>query len=130
MGPENIFIFGHTTEDISRLNRQGYDPRRIYESDPCLRRVIDMIGNGFFSPEEPARYQMITDRLLNTDHFKVLADFRAYLDISDQADGIYQNPAQWNRMAILNTARMGFFSSDRTIAEYAKKIWDVSPVPR
>ncbi|MEW8212085.1 MAG: glycogen/starch/alpha-glucan phosphorylase, partial [Candidatus Thiodiazotropha taylori] len=130
LGDENIFIFGLQTDDIARLNQQGYQPRQYYETNPSLRRIIDMIANGFFSPEEPSRYRMITDSLLNVDHFKVLADFDAYMGTSDSADGIYQQPDVWNRMAILNTARMGYFSSDRTISEYAAKIWQVSPVTR
>ncbi|MCG8049724.1 MAG: glycogen/starch/alpha-glucan phosphorylase [Candidatus Thiodiazotropha endolucinida] len=130
LGDENIFIFGLQTDDIARLNQQGYQPRQYYETNPSLRRIIDMIANGFFSPEEPSRYRMITDSLLNVDHFKVLADFDAYMGTSDRADGIYQQPDVWNRMAILNTARMGYFSSDRTISEYAAKIWQVSPVTR
>jgi starch phosphorylase len=130
VGAENIFIFGHTTESLSRLDAQGYDPRSYYASDPCLKRVVDMIANGFFSPEEPLRYRAITDNLLNSDHFKVLADFQSYMDISDRVDSVYLNPDDWNRMAILNTARMGYFSSDRTIQEYAKKIWHIEPVPR
>ncbi|MCU7930000.1 MAG: glycogen/starch/alpha-glucan phosphorylase [Candidatus Thiodiazotropha sp. (ex Codakia rugifera)] len=130
IGEDNIFIFGMTTGDIDRLNRQGYQPRHYYESDPSLKRIIDMIANGFFSPEEPTRYRMITDNLLNCDHFKVLADFKDYMGVSDRADTIYNNPTEWNRMAILNTARMGYFSSDRTISEYAEKVWHVKPVPR
>ncbi|MCU7796366.1 MAG: glycogen/starch/alpha-glucan phosphorylase [Candidatus Thiodiazotropha sp. (ex Myrtea spinifera)] len=130
IGSDNIFIFGHTTKDIERLNTQGYNPRNHYETNACLRRVIDMIANGYFSPEEPDRYRTITDNLLNADHFKVLADFQSYLDISDQADKAYRTPDEWNRMAVLNTARMGYFSSDRTIQEYAQKVWNVAPVPR
>ncbi len=130
VGAENIFIFGHTTESLSRLDAQGYDPRSYYASDPCLKRVVDMIANGVFSPEEPLRYRAITDNLLNSDHFKVLADFQSYMDISDRVDSVYLNPDDWSRMAILNTARMGYFSSDRTIQEYAKKIWHIEPVPR
>ncbi|MES9834303.1 MAG: glycogen/starch/alpha-glucan phosphorylase [Candidatus Thiodiazotropha sp. DIVDIV] len=128
VGDDNIFIFGLTTNEITRLNHQGYDPYKYYESDPRLRRIIDMIANGFFSPEEPTRYRMITDTLLQGDHFKVLADFDSYMAVSDKADGIYREPSSWNRMAILNTARMGYFSSDRTISEYASKIWQVAPV--
>jgi starch phosphorylase len=128
IGADNIFIFGLTTEDISRLDQQGYQPRHYYESDPILRRVIDMIANGFFSPEEPERYRLITDNLLTTDHFKVLADFKDYLEASERADQMYCNRTEWNKRAILNTARMGYFSSDRTIGEYAEKIWQVSPI--
>jgi starch phosphorylase len=130
VGSENIFIFGSTTEDLRRFDAKGYNPRSFYESNSCLKRVIDMIANGYFSPEEPKRYQSITDSLLRSDHFKVLADFQSYLDVSDRADTAYQNPDEWNRMAILNTARMGYFSSDRTISEYAEKIWNVTPIPR
>jgi starch phosphorylase len=115
---------------LARLDASGYNPRRYYQSNRNLKRVIDMIANGFFSPEEPSRYRAITDNLLNSDHFKVLADFQSYMDISDHADTIYRQPDEWNRMAILNTARMGYFSSDRTIEEYAKKIWHVAPIPR
>ena len=129
IGSENIFIFGHTTEEISRLNAQGYNPRSHYESNACLKRVIDMIANGFFSPEEPDRYRPITDNLLNSDHFKVMADFQSYMDISDQADEDYLDQETWNRMAVLNTARMGYFSSDRTISEYAEKIWQINSIP-
>jgi starch phosphorylase len=129
VGVENIFIFGNSTEDVRRLDAQGYNPRSYYESNACLKRVVDMIANGYFSPEEPQRYRVITDNLLNSDHFKVMADFQSYLDISDRADSLYQNPDEWNRMAILNTARMSYFSSDRTIEEYAKKIWQVEPIP-
>jgi starch phosphorylase len=130
VGADNIFIFGMTTQDIAKLDQQGYEPRQYYESDIRLRRIIDMIANGFFSPEEPARYRTITDSMLNVDHFKVLADFDSYMAISDKADRVYQKPSEWNRMAILNTARMGYFSSDRTISEYATKIWEVEPVSR
>jgi starch phosphorylase len=130
IGADNIFIFGLTIEDIIQLNQHGYHPRRYYESNPMLRRVIDMIANGYFSPEEPSRYRIITDNLLDSDHFKILADYQAYLNISDEADRLYQTPTTWNRMAILNTARMGYFSSDRTISEYAQKIWHVESVMR
>jgi starch phosphorylase len=129
VGVENIFIFGHTTDEISRLNSHGYNPRSYYEANACLKRVIDMIANGYFSPEEPYRYRPITDNLLNSDHFKVLADFQSYIDVSDQADEVYLDQETWNRMAILNTARMSYFSSDRTISEYAEKIWKVNAIP-
>ena len=130
VGAENIFIFGHTAEDLRRLDARRYNPRRHYQSNKRLKRVIDMIANGYFSPEEPHRYRPITDSLLGSDHFKILADFQSYMDMSDRVDSIYQLPEIWNQMAILNTARMGFFSSDRTISEYAEKVWQVSPVPR
>ncbi|MES9993453.1 MAG: glycogen/starch/alpha-glucan phosphorylase [Candidatus Thiodiazotropha sp.] len=128
IGAENIFIFGNTTEENAKLDTQGYQPRRYYESDPVLKRVIDMIANGFFSPEEPARYRPITDSLLNSDHFKVLTDFHSYMAISDEADQVYRDNAEWTKRSILNTARMGYFSSDRTIREYAEKVWHLKPI--
>jgi len=130
VGAENFFIFGLTTDQIHDLRRSGYHPRQYYESSAALKQVVDMIGNGFFSPDDPNRYRVITDNLLNSDPYMVLADFQSYLDISDQADTIYQTQEHWSRMAILNTARMGHFSSDRTIKEYAKQIWGVESVAR
>jgi len=130
VGAENFFIFGLTTDQIHDLRRSGYHPRQYYESNAALKQVVDMIGHGFFSPDDPNRYRAITDNLLNSDPYMVLADFQSYLDISDQADAIYQTPERWSRMAILNTARMGYFSSDRTIKEYAKQIWGVESVER
>ncbi len=128
VGDENIFIFGLTTDGVRQLRQQGYHPRHYYESDPTLKQVVDMIGNGFFSPDEPNRYRALSETLLNSDPFMVLADFQSYLEISDRADSVYRNPQEWNRMAILNTARMGFFSSDRTIKEYAEKVWGIDVV--
>ena len=125
IGDENIFIFGLTTDGVRDLKHQGYTPRHYYESNPALQKVVDMIGNGFFSPAEPNRYRVLSETLLNSDPFMVLADFQSYLEVSDRADAVYRNPAEWNRMAILNTARMGYFSSDRTIKEYAEKIWGI-----
>ncbi len=130
VGDENFFIFGLTTDGIEQLKRKGYHPRHYYETNPELKRVVDMIGNGFFSPTNPNRYKVISETLLNSDPFLVLADFQDYLETSDNADACYRNPEIWNRMAVMNTAMMGHFSSDRTIKEYAEKIWGVEPVPR
>jgi starch phosphorylase len=130
VGEENVFIFGLTTEEIEQLRQTGYQPRHYYETNPELKRVVDMIGNGFFSPDEPYRYRGITDNLLTVDPFMVMADFHAYLEITERSEACYRQPEQWNRMCILNTARMGFFSSDRAIQEYAEKIWQVKAVKR
>jgi len=131
VGPEHIFAFGLTAAQVAGTKQRGYQPRRYYEADPELRRVIDQIGTGYFSPEEPDRYRPIVDSLLNGgDNFMVLADYRAYLECDAEADRRYRDPDTWHRSAIINTARMGYFSSDRTVAEYAKKIWGVEPVVR
>ncbi|KRT53783.1 glycogen/starch/alpha-glucan phosphorylase [endosymbiont of Ridgeia piscesae] len=130
VGAENIFIFGLTTDQVKQRCQQGYHPRYHFESEPLLRRVVEMIGNGFFSPEEPERYKPLVESLLDRDHFMVMADFQAYLECSDRADAIYRQPEIWNQMAILNTAQMGYFSSDRTIQEYAQQIWQIAPIQR
>ena len=125
VGEDNIFIFGLTAERVQQLRRRGYDPRRTYESNAELKRVIDMIGGGYFSPEEPARYHPLMDSLLGAggDHYLVLADYPAYLDCSDAADRLYRDASAWDRCAVINTAMMGYFSSDRTIRDYQHEIW-------
>jgi starch phosphorylase len=131
VGPENIFTFGHTEEQLQSLRREGYSPGMFYESDPELRRAIDQIGSGFFSPEEPGRYRALVDALIGSgqDRFMVCADFRAYLECSDEADRLYATaPSEWTRRAIINTAMMGRFSIDRTVGEYARRVWRTEPV--
>jgi len=131
VGAQHIFTFGLTAAQVAAQKQRGYQPRQFYEADPELRRVIDQIGGGYFSPEEPNRYRPIVDSLLDGgDPFLVLADYRAYLECDAEADHRYRDPDAWHRSAIINTARMGFFSSDRTVAEYAQKIWGVEPVVR
>ncbi len=129
VGEENIFTFGLTADEVKESKARGYDPRRVYEADPELRRAVDQIAAGHFSPTDPDRYRSIVDSLLNGgDPFMVLADYRAYLACDARADRLYCDPDAWFRSAIINTARMGFFSSDRTVSEYAEKIWGITPV--
>ncbi len=130
VGAEHIFTFGLTADQVEKIKRQGYDPRQYYDQDPELKRVIDQIGSGYFSPEEPERYRPIVDTLLNGggDPFMLMADYRAYMDCDARVDALYRDPARWFRSAVINTARMGYFSSDRTVKEYAKKIWHTEPV--
>ncbi len=130
VGAANIFTFGMDADEVEALRRQGYDPRRYYEEDRELRQVMDMIGNGFFSPDEATRYHLIINDLLGSDHYMVLADYRAYLACDQEVDRLYRDQDEWNRRAILNVAMMGYFSSDRTASEYAEKIWEVQPVHR
>jgi starch phosphorylase len=131
VGEENIFIFGLTTEDVARVRQQGYQPIGYYEGNPELREVIDMIGSGFFSPEEPARYRPIVDNLLrHGDYYLLLADYASYLAAQQHVDAVYRDRRAWLRMAILNVAHMGKFSSDRSVMQYAKEIWDAKPVTR
>jgi starch phosphorylase len=126
VGADNIYIFGLTHDDVEGLHREGYDPRAWYQTDPTIARVLDAIRDGRFSPREPALFQPIVRRLLDEgDEYMLLADFKPYADAQERALQDYQHPTRWARKAILNTARVGFFSSDRTIAEYAREIWQV-----
>lgn len=128
VGEDNIFIFGLTTPEVAERKAQGYNPWDYYHSNAELKQVIDMIGNGYFSVEEPSRYQAIVDTLLHKgDHYLLLADYADYVQTQEQVAALYQDQEAWTRMAILNVARMAKFSSDRTIGEYAQRIWKVSP---
>ena len=128
VGDENIFIFGHSVEGVDALREQGYQPQDYYQANPELKRVIDMIGTGFFSPSDTGRYRAIVDSLLHRDQYVLLADFDSYVAAQDRVDALFLDQDQWSRKAILNVAQLGVFSSDRTIREYAKKIWDIEPV--
>jgi glycogen phosphorylase len=124
VGADNIFIFGHTTPDIAALNQSGYQPMRIYESNPALKAVLDAIADGQFSPDEPGRYRDVVDALLwGGDHYKLLADYDAYVAAQTRVDALYRDDDAWVRRAIANVAAMGSFSSDRAIREYATRIW-------
>ena len=129
VGADNIFIFGHTTPQVAALRAQGYHPREWMERDAELAAVLEAIRSGVFSPQQPGRYQSVVDSLVNWgDHYLLLADYRSYVDTQDQVDALYRSADEWTRKAVLNVAGMGFFSSDRTIAEYAHDIWHSPPV--
>ena len=129
VGEENIFIFGLKVEEIAAMKADGYDPWEYYGSNAELRKAIGMIVNGFFSPGSPDLFKPITDSLLHSgDPYMVLADFASYLACQDRVAEAYLDRPRWNRMSILNCARMGKFSSDRSIREYASGIWGVDPV--
>ena len=131
VGAENIFIFGHTVPQIDELRRKGYQPWDWYRRDEELRAVVDWLGSNYFTPNEPhGILSPVHDSLLDGgDPFMVLADFRAYCDCQARVDAAYRDQKRWARMAILNTARVGRFSSDRTVREYARDIWKLDPVP-
>jgi starch phosphorylase len=131
VGRENIFMFGHTFDGLQNLKREGYDPAAIYEANAELRQVLDMIGTGYFSPEHPDMFVPIFDALVrHGDHYMLLADFDAYVKCQDHVDAAFGNPQQWTRKAILNVARIGRFSADRLVREYAATVWDATPVLR
>ena len=129
VGADNIFIFGHTTEEVAAIRSRGYQPRALYEHDERLKAVLDAIRDGTFSADEGGRYQAILDARVNWgDHYLLLADYASYLDAQAEADARYRDPLQWSRCSLLNIAGMGVFSSDRTIAEYARTIWHTAPL--
>jgi glycogen phosphorylase len=126
VGKDNIFIFGLTAQEVAR-RRPGYNPRHIYDSDDEIRQAIELIERDFFSMVEPGIFRPLTEALLHGDHYMLLADFRDYIQTQDRVDAAYKDRRGWIRKAILNVARAGKFSSDRTIQEYASEIWHVDP---
>lgn len=129
VGEENIFIFGLTVDEVEGWRARGYNPYDLYYGDEELRAVVDWLGSNFFTPEQGAAFSAIKESLLNQgDPFFVLADYRAYCDVQAKVDAAYRDKEHWARMAIINTARMGKFSSDRTINEYARDIWHTKPL--
>ncbi len=129
VGDDNIFIFGLTTPQVADLRMHGYSAWDHYHGNDELKQVLDMIGNGFFSVEEPGRYRQIFDNLTHhNDHYLLLADYASYIATQDKVSLLYQNQEEWTRRAILNVANMGKFSSDRTIMEYADNVWNVKSV--
>jgi starch phosphorylase len=126
VGQENIFIFGLTAEQVAEQRRIGYDPRDYYRRDEELRRALDMIASGFFSPREPHLFQpVVQDLWARGDYYMLLADYRAYVKAQEAVSRLFRHPEEWARRSILNTAHMGKFSSDRSVLEYASKIWQV-----
>lgn len=128
VGEENFFVFGLTTEQVFEKKTQGYKPLDYYQRSPELKRAIDQIAGGEFSGGDPNLFKPIVDSLLYHDEYMVLADYEAYLEAQNRAANLYRQPEVWTRMSILNTARCGFFSSDRTIRQYAEEIWQVRPL--
>src|SRR5579885_2014336 len=130
VGPENIFIFGLTAEGIEELRASAtYAPRKYYESDERLRRVFDALSSDRFCPREPGLFRAIPDRLLVHDPYFIVADFASYIEKQKEVAREYLDRATWVRKAILNVARMGFFSSDRTVLEYARDVWKLATRP-
>jgi starch phosphorylase len=130
VGDENIFICGHTVEQVAELLQRGYNPSEFAEKNEELSAILDWLGSGYFTPDEgPDVLAPLRDNLLYHDPFLCLADFDSYCATQEKVSEAFQDKARWAKMAILNTAHMGKFSSDRTIAEYAKDIWKLKRVP-
>jgi starch phosphorylase len=125
VGPENIFTFGLTVEDVQALSQKGYRPGSIIQSSPVLLEIIKLIQHNFFSPSEPGIFYPLIEELMHTDRYFVCADFGPFCETQEKIAANYRNPKSWTEKAVLNVARSGKFSSDRTIAEYARDIWHV-----
>jgi starch phosphorylase len=128
VGAENFFLFGLTAEEVYALKAKGYKPTTYYHSDSELKQVIDRIASGYFSHGDRELFKPLIYSLLNHDDYMLLADYQAYIQCQEQVSQTYQDQEKWTKMSILNSARMGVFSSDRTIKEYCEEIWDVQPV--
>jgi starch phosphorylase len=128
VGPENFFLFGLTSDQVAERKGSGYRPRDVYEGEPRLRAALDHIASGFFSAGDRSLFRPLVDSLLERDDYMVCADFASYLDCHAEVERAYRDRDRWTRMSILNVSRMGKFSSDRTVAEYCRDIWNVEPV--
>ncbi len=126
VGEGNIFIFGLRAEEVAQQRAAGYAPRRHYEEDLQLKMVLDAVAGGLFCPDEPHRYCALVDALLNVDPYFVLADFADYLRAQAEVDRAFADAQRWSKMSIHNIAAMGQFSSDRTVREYARNIWNIA----
>ena len=130
VGPENFFLFGKTVEEVVATRRAGYNPWDVYHANPAIRRVLDAIKNNFFNLDQPGLYQPIWDALLtHGDYYLVLDEFDAYVECQAKIAQVFEDQARWARMCIMNIANSGKFSTDRTIAEYARDIWNIHPCP-
>ncbi len=126
VGEENMFLFGLSAHEVAGLRRSGWDSNAAIAADPELAQVLDMIGNGYFSPDQPDRFRPIVDTLtVGGDYYLLTADYRSYVATQERVDQLFRTTDDWSRRAILNVARMGKFSSDRTVAEYGDEIWGV-----
>ncbi|MEL6163434.1 MAG: glycogen/starch/alpha-glucan family phosphorylase, partial [Cyanobacteria bacterium J06628_3] len=127
VGAENFFLCGLTTPEVYELKAKGYNPRSYYESNPQLKEVIDLIICGHFSDGDRNLFKPLLDSLFNQDRFMLFADYQSYIDTQDKVSQAYQDKEKWTKMSIINSARMGKFSSDRAIWEYCQEIWNVEP---
>jgi starch phosphorylase len=123
MGEQNMFVFGLRTEEVARIKSLGYDPRLYVEGNRQLQAVLDAIAHGDFSGGDAGRYRSLVDKLLGSDPYLLMADFGAYVEAQQQVDALYRDPAAWGQRAVANVAGMGWFSADRTVAEYAERVW-------
>jgi starch phosphorylase len=126
VGAENFFLFGLNAEEVEKVKASGYRPRDYYEKNSALREVIDFIASGALGRGDGELFRPMVENL-DHDPFLLLADYQAYIDAQEQVSALWRNPQAWTRMSILNTARMGKFSSDRSIRDYCERVWNIKP---
>jgi glycogen phosphorylase len=132
VGHENFFLFGLTAAEVQSTRASGYNPWRIYQANPELREIVDGIASGHFSRGDRNLFRPLVDSLIQSDPYLLFADYQSYIDCQDQVDKAWRDQDRWTTMSILNAARMGKFSSDRAIGEYARKVWrvtEMTPAP-
>jgi glycogen phosphorylase len=129
VGDENFFLFGLTAEEVSKLRSEGYNPFEYYQNNADLKLAMDQIASGYFSHLDDSVFKELVKSLLHDDQFLLFADYQSYVDCQDKVDEVYRDKSKWAKMSILNTARMGKFSSDRSIRQYCDEIWKVKSVP-
>ncbi|MDN5804838.1 MAG: glycogen/starch/alpha-glucan phosphorylase, partial [Microlunatus sp.] len=127
VGDDNFFLFGLREPEVEELRTQGYEPSAYYESDDRLKRAIELIARGEFSDGDRDAFAPVVGNLLYEDRFMTLADYAAYIEAQDGVEVAYADPEAWTKSAILNIARCGFFSSDRSMREYSDRIWHTRP---
>jgi starch phosphorylase len=127
VGAENFFLFGLTAKEVVKLKASGYRPRDYYEQNNALRGVIDFVASGALRHGDAELFRPIVENLLDHDPFLLLADYQAYIDAQDRVSALWRDPREWTRKSILNTARMGKFSSDRSIRDYCDRVWNIKP---
>ena len=128
VGAENFFLFGLTTPEVEKSKKEGYFPRAIFESNPMLHEVLVSLSTGEFSRGDRTLFEPLINSLLDRDDYMLLADYQSYIDCQDRVSAAYKDQAAWTRMSILNVARIGKFSSDRSIRDYCADIWKTWPV--
>ena len=128
MGDDNFFLFGMSEPEVVAAQHAGYVPSKVYETNERLRRTIDLLGSGHFTGGDREQASPLISDLLYNDRFLALADFQSYLDAQDEVEKAYADKNRWTTSAILNTARTGFFSSDRSMDDYLEQIWHAKPV--